>query len=96
VTGVVHGPDNSPVVGAVVYANLVVGGVMSTDSATAITTSTNATGGFGLQLDPAKQWRIKILALGRPDLASYLSTSDLTFNGDLAADLGTIQLEVAK
>ena len=96
VTGVVHGPDNSPVVGADVYANLVVGGVMSTDSATAITTSTNATGGFGLQLDPAKQWRIKILALGRPDLASYLSTSDLTFNGDLAADLGTIQLEVAK
>ena len=96
VTGVVHGPDNSPVVGAVVYANLVVGGVMSTDSGTAITTSTNATGGFGLQLDPAKQWRIKILALGRPDLASYLSTSDLTFNGDLAADLGTIKLEVVR
>ena len=95
VSGVVHAPDNSPVVGAVVYANLVIGGVMSTDSATAITASTNANGGFGLQLDPSKQWRIKILPLGRPDLASYLSTSDLTFNNDLA-DLGTIKLEVAK
>jgi len=94
VSGVVHAPDNSAIAGAVVYANLVVAGVMSTNSATAITTSTNATGGFGLQLDPTKQWRIKILPVGRADLAAYLSATDITFSGDLA-DLGTINLVLA-
>jgi hypothetical protein len=95
VSGVVHAPDNSAFVGATVYANLVVDGVMSTDGATAVTASTNANGGFGLQLDPTKKWRIKILPLGRADLATYLSTSDMAFSGDLA-DLGTIKLELAK
>ena len=95
VTGVVHAPDNSPIAGAVVYANIVVGGVMSTDSSTAVTASTSATGAFDLPLDPTKQWRIKILPIGRADLASYLSASDITFSGDLA-DLGTINLVLAR
>ncbi len=92
VTGYVHDSSGAALAGAVVYANLDVAGVMSTDDSTAVITSTTANGGFGLQLDPTKTWRIRILPITRSNLATYDSPSTLRFDGG-AANLLVITLE---
>lgn len=50
----------APVVGAIVYAN----NPNAVDESTAVITSTNADGRYGLQLDPTKTWDIKIFPVG--------------------------------
>ena len=57
--------DSSPIANAIVYANLAIisgtSATISTDDTTAVITSTDSTGKYGLQLDPSKQWLIRII-----------------------------------
>ena len=52
--------DNTPLVGAIVYANE----VNAVDESTAVITSTGSDGRYGLMLDPTKTWNIKVFPVG--------------------------------
>jgi hypothetical protein len=52
--------DNTPLVGAIVYANE----VNAVDESTAVITSTGTDGRYGLMLDPNKTWNIKVFPVG--------------------------------
>jgi hypothetical protein len=64
--------DNTPLVGAIVYAN----NPNAVDESTAVITSTGADGRYGLMLDPTKTWNIKVFPVGT-DKAS-LGTGSLS------------------
>jgi hypothetical protein len=52
--------DNTPLVGAIVYANE----VNAVNESTAVITSTGSDGRYGLMLDPTKTWNIKVFPVG--------------------------------
>lgn len=52
--------NGSPLAGAIVYAN----NPNAVDESTAVITSTEANGRYGLQLDPTKTWNIKVFPTG--------------------------------
>ena len=83
---------NVLVVGAIIYANVT--GASTEDDA--VTTSTNAAGVFGLNLDPSKTWTIKIFpfnAAGATEvLANLVKTTSLTGWGGGTYEFGDIQL----
>jgi hypothetical protein len=64
--------DNTPLVGAIVYANE----VNAVDESTAVITSTGTDGRYGLMLDPNKTWNIKVFPVGTDK--STLSTGSRT------------------
>jgi len=70
VVGTITGPTGAAVVGAVVYANV----TGATDETFTVITSTSASGRYGLQLDPAKSWTIKVFPINKPDDTTPLAT----------------------
>jgi hypothetical protein len=69
---VTRSTGGTAVVGAVVYAN------WASDfynDANAVVTSTDENGNYGLQLDPSKQWKIKIIPMTPTDGSAKLASS---------------------
>ncbi len=75
VIGVVVGADGvTPIVGAIVYANIV--GALNDDQA--VISCTLADGSFGVNLDASFQWQLKIFpANGVSDQVKYANKTDL-------------------
>ena len=67
-----------PVVGAIVYANIVTGGVRSTDPLTAVVTSTNLNGRYSMQLDPSLTWQITVTPVNTPSDIRKLAAKTLS------------------
>ncbi len=92
VVGRVLSPTSKVVVGATIYAN-VAGAADETD---AVTTSTNALGVFGLNLDQSKTWTIKIFpfnAAGATEVLANLTRSpNINGWGNNTLELGDITL----
>jgi hypothetical protein len=92
VVGTVKSPSGKLVVGATIYANV----TGATDEVDSVTTSTNALGVFGLNLDPNKTWTIKIFpfnAIGATEvLANKTYTPNITGWGSGTNELGDITL----
>ena len=62
--------DNSPLAGAIIYANI----PNAVDESTAVITSTGTDGRYGLQLDPTKIWNIKVFPTGTGSEALGIGT----------------------
>ena len=95
VVGTVIAPDLTPVAGATVYANI----PNAPDDSTAVITTTSASGRFGLNLDPTKQWVLRIFppqaGVGQVQLAKILSGPAVPINtSGSVLDLGSIALSV--
>jgi hypothetical protein len=92
VVGTVKAPSGKVVVGATVYANV----TGASDEVDAVTTSTNANGVFGLNLDQSKSWTIKIYpfnASGATEvLANKVNIPSITGWGNQTYDFNDIQL----
>jgi len=95
VVGTVIAPGLTPVAGATVYANI----PNAPDDSTAVITTTSASGRFGLNLDPTKQWVLRIFppqaGVGQVQLAKILSGPAVPINtSGSVLDLGSIALLV--